>query len=111
MRPVAPRTGAPEVMYAEEQEEYLPLCVALYQTLPSIAQAATTICVMRYQLNDADRAALLAGEDLYLAMHGGVAPHSVHIGPADWMVGGEVAPENPHLTSDPTHDPDASGAP
>lgn len=90
MRPVSPRTGAPEVMVAEEQEEYLPLSVAMY------ADADATIYrVTRWTFSPEERAKIAAGEDVYICQlsfptrDGDVPPMTplmAHCGPADWML-------------------------
>lgn len=64
MRPVAPRIGAPEIMIAEDQEEYRTLVGAVVKRS---LEGTEQICVVtRWTLTDAERAAVLAGEDIYV---------------------------------------------
>lgn len=83
MRPIAPRTGAPEITLAEEQLQYAPLVVACYVN----AQTGELEALLsRWRLTDEERAAIAAGEDVYLAI---VSPRhppvSVMVGPGDWL--------------------------
>ncbi len=63
MRMIAPRTGAPEITLAEDQPEYSPLVVAVYET-PQCVQLLLT----RWRLEPGELARLNAGEDLYLSV-------------------------------------------
>ncbi len=63
MRAVAPRVGAPEIMLAEEQEEYKTVCAAV------ITHDDGTIAIMtRWKFNDDERERIAEGEDLYLRL-------------------------------------------
>lgn len=60
---VAPRTGAEEITIAEDQLEYKPLVAARYQTPEGVP-----VLLTRWKLDDAERAKVAAGEDLYLSL-------------------------------------------
>jgi hypothetical protein len=78
MRMVAPRTGAPEVTIAEDQTAYSPLVAARYDD---------GVLLTRWRMNEADRAKVAAGEDLYIAVMtfgGPIQPMSVQIGDDGW---------------------------
>jgi hypothetical protein len=84
MRPISPDTGAPEVVFAEEQEEYMPLSVALYR----FADGARGL-LTRWKPTDAERHAILNGEDVYIMqLHfsddSKMTPLAVRVGPDDW---------------------------
>lgn len=84
MRAIAPRTGAIETTIAEEQPEYMPITVALYQ----YADGSCGI-VTRWQPSAEERAAILAGEDIYVnQIHFGkhMTPLMVRVGPGDFTV-------------------------
>lgn len=81
---VAPRTGAPELTLAEEQEEYLPLTVACYET-----DRGSPALLSRWRLSDEDRERIAAGEDVYLLVVTGGAPMqpvAVQVGPEGYEV-------------------------
>lgn len=61
MRPVAPRTGAPEVTIAEEQEEYMPVTAAIY-----CHNDGSTVILTRWTLTPDERRKVAAGEDIYI---------------------------------------------
>lgn len=63
MRAVAPRVGCPEETLAEEQEQFLPLTVAFVEY-----EDGTRGTMTRWRLDDAERAQLAAGADLYLTL-------------------------------------------
>lgn len=87
-RPVAPRVGCPEVMLAEEQAEYLTCCVALVEYADG-----TTGTMTRWRLDDAERAKLAAGEDLYLSLltfGQPMQPVTLIVGRPDWAPEEEV---------------------
>lgn len=93
MRPVAPRTGAPERTIAEEQEEYLPVTVASYR-FTDTPQAVGVL--WRYTFTAEERAAIAAGEDVYIMQlqpNGPepVTPMSARVGPGSWAAGEEAA--------------------
>jgi hypothetical protein len=82
MRPIAPRTGAPEMTFAEEQEEYMPLTVALYQYDNGVRGLLT-----RWTPTAEERAALARGEDIYvqqLNFGGPMTPLIVRVGAGDF---------------------------
>jgi hypothetical protein len=86
VRPVAPRTGAPEVQVAEEQEEYAPLAMAVY-----LDPAGTRMLLSRWTFTDEERRRIAAGEDLYvhqLNFGGGITPFGCQVGPEGWTVEG-----------------------
>lgn len=82
MRPVAPRTGAPEVMVAEHQEEYMPLAVALYDYTDGTRGLLT-----RWTFTPEERAAIAGGEDVYVHQTNfgtPMTPLIVRCGPGDF---------------------------
>ena len=84
MRMVAPRTGADEITIAEDQLEYRPLVAAVYQTPEGVP-----VLLTRWRLTDAERARVLAGDDLYLSvMTFGkpLQPLGMQVGPDGWEV-------------------------
>lgn len=85
MRPVAPRTGHDEVTYAEDQEAYQPITVAVRPYADCVG------LITRWKPTDAERAAIARGEDLYieqLSFNNRMTPLTVRCGPGDWQVGG-----------------------
>lgn len=84
-RPVAPRVGFPEIMLAEEQEEYLTCCVAQV-TYNDGSRALMT----RWRLSDEERAKIADGEDIYLSLHTfgqPMQPITLEIGRPEWATG------------------------
>ena len=84
MRPIAPRTGAPETTIAEEQEQYMPVTVALYD-YPDGSRCLLT----RWTLTADERAAVARGEDIYIGqMNFGtpMTPLVVQCGPGEFVV-------------------------
>lgn len=84
MRMIAPRTGAEEITLAEDQLEYRPLVAALYETAEGVP-----VLLTRWRFTDEERAAIAAGEDLYLGvMTFGkpLQPLMAGVGPAGWEV-------------------------
>jgi len=84
MRAIAPRTGAPEVTVAEEQEEYMPLAAAIYRY-----DDGSTGILTRWTFSAEERRAIAAGEDLYimeLVFNGKMTPLVVRTGPGDFAV-------------------------
>lgn len=87
MRPVAPRVGLPEVTLAEDQHEYLALTAC-----PVIFSDGTSAMLTRWRLDDAERAKIAAGEDLYLCaltFGGPVQPVALTVGAPEWAPGEE----------------------
>lgn len=88
MRSIAPRTGADEVTVAEDQPEYLPITVALYAQ--PIGETAVLHRLTRWQPTPAERAAIAAGEDIYVAqlshLRAPMTPLSVHVGPGPYAL-------------------------
>lgn len=87
MRPVAPQTGAPEVTIAEEQPEYQTLTGAVYDFEEGDDRRRAILT--RWQPDDADRAALAAGEDVFvmlLTFGRPMQPLRVQVGPKDFEV-------------------------
>jgi hypothetical protein len=85
MRAVAPRTGAPEVTIAEDQPEYLPVTVAIYDH----GNHRTLLC--RFTFTAEERAEIAAGADLYVGQlnfpHSpGMTPINVRVGPGEWQL-------------------------
>ena len=85
MRPIAPRTGHPEHTIAEEQEEYLPITVAVAALESSNGHAL----ILRYTLTPEERQAVASGTDLYFCQlypNGGpMTPVQARVGPGDWQ--------------------------
>lgn len=83
MRPIAPRTGADEIVVAEEQEEYMPLTVAVYRYGDGSIGLLT-----RWTFTDEERAAVARGEDVYVMQvgRGSLQPMIVRTGPADFTL-------------------------
>jgi hypothetical protein len=89
MRAIAPRTGAPEVTIAEEQEEYSPITVARYH-YPN----GTGLLLTRWTFTPEERAQIAAGEDVYIGQlnfGGPMTPLIVRCGPGDLAVAAEGA--------------------
>jgi hypothetical protein len=89
MRAIAPRTGAPEVTFAEEQEEYKPITVACYRDDDGLG-----ILLTRWTLTEAEREAVAGGEDIYvgqLNFGGPMTPLIVRCGPGDFANATEPA--------------------
>ena len=85
MRPIDPRVpahllppGSRPFVIAEHQEEYLPL--------PSIRTPDGRV-VTRWELTDAERAAIVRGEDLFLTVlaHGALQPVRLSVGLDTWI--------------------------
>lgn len=89
VRAVAPRLGLPEVMMAEEQEEYMTLCVS-----PIQYEDGSSGVITRWRLDDEDRRRIAAGEDIFLTLltfgHP-MPPVAIQVGPP-WAIdeGAEV---------------------
>lgn len=84
MRPVAPRTGAPEITVAEEQEEYMPVTVGVYQY-----EDGTRVLMTRWTLTPEERQRVADGEDIYVGQLNFGAPMTpliVQCGPGDFAV-------------------------
>lgn len=84
MRMVAPRTGADEITLAEDQLEYKPLTAAVYRT-----EEGHVTLLTRWKFTDEERAAIAAGEDLYLGVMtfgGPLQPLMAQVGPEGWQV-------------------------
>lgn len=89
MRMIAPRTGAPEITVAENQLEYRPIVVAVYNEKP------TRQLLTRWTFTPEEREAIARGEDVYFALltfGQPMQPISASVGPAGWLV--EPLPEN-----------------
>jgi hypothetical protein len=84
MRPIAPRTGAPETTVAEDQPEYLPLTIAVYAY-----SDGTRGLLTRWTFTPDERAAIARGEDIYvhqLNFGTHMTPMIVRCGPGDFAV-------------------------
>lgn len=82
MRTIAPRTGAPEVTIGEEQEEFLPVTVALYEN------NGAPLVLTRWTLTADERKRVGAGEDIYIAQRCDstqMTPLHATVGPAEWQ--------------------------
>lgn len=83
MEPVDPRVhpallppGCRALVVAEHQDEY--------QNLPSIVTPDHRV-ITRWALTEAERVALLSGEDIYLTIFGTpIRPIFICVGPCDW---------------------------
>lgn len=71
--------GSRAVVIAEHQAEY--------RDLPSV-RTPNGYVITRWSLSDAERAAVLRGEDVFVTLlsHGAINPLFVTIGPVDWTV-------------------------
>ncbi len=85
-RCVAPRVeGLEEVMVAEDQEEYLTICVALCQY-----ETGEVGIITRWRLTEEERTRVMEGEDIYLNIltreKGSMPPVCLDIGiPQNWV--------------------------
>lgn len=83
MEPIDPRVhpsllppGCRALVVAEQQDEY--------QNLPSIVTTDGRV-ITRWELTEAERRALLNGEDVYLTIFGvPIRPVFLSVGPCDW---------------------------
>ena len=87
VRPIAPRTGAPEVTVAEDQEEYLPITVGLYRFQDTSMYGR----LIRFTFSAEERAALARGADVYLMQlyarpEQPMTPVAAQVGPGEWQV-------------------------
>ena len=90
-RAIAPRVGCPEIMLAEEQEDYLTVCVAMVAYNDGTVGAMT-----RWVLSDEERAQVAAGEDVYLTLltfGQPMQPITLEIGRPDWAAPPATNPE------------------
>jgi hypothetical protein len=69
--------GSRAVVIAEHQDEY--------RDLPSV-RTPNGYVITRWTLSDAERAAIVRGEDVYVTLlsHGSINPFFVTIGPVNW---------------------------
>jgi dihydrofolate reductase len=69
--------GSKAVVIAEHQDEY--------RDLPSIRTPDGQV-ITRWSLSDAERKAILRGEDVYVTLlsHGAINPLFVTVGPVNW---------------------------
>jgi hypothetical protein len=80
VRPVAPRVGLPEIQVAEEQEEFSPLAAT-----PLTYQDGSVAILTRWTFTPAERAAVAAGEDLFLEFAARqMTPVHLRTGPPEW---------------------------
>lgn len=81
-RTVAPRVGCPEVMLADDQEDYLTVCAA------KVTYEDKTVGTMtRWRLSDVERDKITAGEDIYLSLltfGQPMQPITMEIGRPEW---------------------------
>lgn len=83
MRMVAPRTGAPEITLAENQEEYATLTVAVYQD-----RRGNELVLSRWRLEPDEIERLKNGEDLYVSLMTfgkPMQPIHVQVGPEGYV--------------------------
>jgi hypothetical protein len=80
MRPISLNTGVDEVMMARDQPQFKELPAAVYRDEVNGAP----VYLMRYKLSLTEIDAIRHGEDIYLSMLGGVAPHTLCIGKPEW---------------------------
>lgn len=81
---VAPRTGAPEVTVAEDQEQYKPITVGVYGDNGELGPRQL---LMRWTFSDEERARIAAGEDIFAALMtfgDPMQPISIQVGPTGW---------------------------
>lgn len=102
MRFIAPRTGAPEATFGEEQEQYLPVTASVYfhpgETFHSL--------LFRVRLSADERQRVLAGEDIYLRQlqaGNGMTPMNVYVGLPEEFVWVEPQAEDYGKPFDPTN--------
>ena len=84
MEPVSPQTGAPEIVIARDQHEYVPYPAALYRIDDRI------VVLSRWRLTEEEREAVARGEDLFFGlMTDGrpVQPLYAQIGGDGWVTG------------------------
>ncbi len=69
--------GSRAVVIAEHQDEY--------RDLPSI-RTPNGYVITRWSLTDAERAAIICGEDIYITLlsHGAINPLFATVGPVNW---------------------------
>jgi len=82
---IAPRTGAEEITIAEDQLEYSPLVAAVYA---HAAYGNAPFLLTRWTFTDEERAAIAAGEDLYLGVltfGQPLQPLSLQVGPQGYL--------------------------
>ena len=82
MRAIAPRTGADEATFAEEQDEYMPITVAVHPHTDGSRSLLT-----RWTMTDDERRRVAAGEDIYVAQMnfgGPMTPLLVSVGPGPY---------------------------
>lgn len=98
MQSVTPATGAPETTLDPEGKVFLPLPVAVYRDLDN---PKITVIVSRWQPSDEERAAIAAGEDIYVAQltdTNSVSALRVRIGAGEYQVSAT------EVEVDPTYD-------
>ena len=69
--------GSRPVVIAKDQLQYVPL--------PSVRTPHGQV-ITRWSMSEAERAAILRGEDIYLTIwsHGAICPVHLSVGPCDW---------------------------
>lgn len=86
MESVRPATGAPELVLDPDATVFQPLTVAIYR---DDARPQVVVVLSRWQPTDDERAAVAAGEDVYVAQlteTNAVSALRVSIGPAGYEV-------------------------
>ncbi len=99
MLSVEPLTGAKSVTLAVNQPEYEPLTVDLFYD----TDVHSSVLISRWKLSEEERAALIAGEDIWLALSTfGSAPQPVllQVGPTGFIVGSNYSNFRPILDAE-----------
>jgi len=96
VRMIRPQLAVETVTLAEEQEEYLPLTVAVLS--PNADLTPPYFVISAYRLSDEERAAVAAGADLYLAL---TCVDGRSINPQQLIVGKEACAAAFGLSPDP----------
>ena len=81
MKPIAPNTGAPEVTFASDQPQYIPVVIGIYER--EIGKGLLT----RWTFTDEERQAIANGEDIYvmqLNFNTPMTPMKVTVGPQEF---------------------------
>jgi len=84
MKPVSPNTGAPELTFAADQPQYIPVSVAVYD-YPPLSRGLLT----RWSLTPEERTRVANGEDIYvmqLNFSTPMTPLKVTVGPEEFLV-------------------------
>jgi hypothetical protein len=83
MKPVPPNTGAPEIVFAADQPQFIPVTVSIYEYEHSKG------LLTRWELTEEERVRVAAGEDIYIMQlnyRTPMTPMKVRIGPEEFLV-------------------------